>query len=108
MKTKEAPSAKKKFSRAQRICIVRRVLSEDLTRSETCGQYSIDEAELDFWIVQHGNDRIVDLDEFRMPPALHYTCYGLWLQQRRLEALLKSKTQELCGLKQLARDRGIL
>jgi transposase-like protein len=106
--TKEIAGAQKNFSRSQRISIVVGVLSGDTTRLEVCGQHSIDETELDFWIIQHGGDRLVELDEFRMPHQLNSNCYGLWVQQRRLESLLKSKTQELCGLKQLARQRGIL
>jgi hypothetical protein len=98
----------KKFSRAQRISIVDDVLGGVSSRSDTCHRHLIDETELNSWICQHGGDRVVELDEFRMPRGLHFSCYGLWLRQRQLESLLRNKSREFCALKQLAIAQGFL
>lgn len=108
MAIKIMAGVQKKISRAQRISIVTEILGGGASRAEIYHRHSIEETELNSWIRQHGGDRVVDLDEFRMPRELHSSCYSLWLQKQRLESLLKSKTQELCGLRQLAKHRGIL
>jgi transposase-like protein len=106
--TEKIHSMQKRFSRAERISLVADVLGGALSRIEACHRYSISEPELDTWLHQHGADRIIDVDEFRMPRELHASYYNLWIRQRRLESLLRNKMREFCALKQIARDRGLL
>jgi hypothetical protein len=96
------------ISFGERVAVVNDLLGGRMTRENVCEWFRIDNSELDRWVRIHARDRLVFIDEFRRPAALHPDLRGLQSQVRKLEALLRARKKELSLLRQIARLRGLI
>lgn len=91
-----------------RVDIVDRVLGGELSREAACQSLSIPDEKLDEYLREHARDRVVSLDELRMPSALGPGMHELWSHIKQLESLLRARHRELVLLRQIARGRGLI
>jgi len=91
-----------------RVEIIDQLLGGRLSRAAACRSLSIDDERLDAYLREHARDRVMSLEELRMPPAMAPGMRELWSRVKQLEALLRDRHRELVLLRQIARGRGLM
>ena len=70
----------------ERLACIERIRAGSITREEAAAELGVDEAQLLRWMEMHGNERLVTLEELRVPPDS--PAARLAARARRLAALL--------------------
>jgi hypothetical protein len=84
------------------------VLGGEISRAEACRQLAIADHLLDAYLSEHAKDRLLSLEELRMPATMAPGMRELWSHLKRLESMLRARQRELAMLRQIARGRGLM
>ncbi len=105
---KHSGAAAQRPSFGTRVAIVDRLLGGDISRETACHTLAIPDEKLDEYLHEHARDKLVSLDDFRMPSTLDPVMRELWSHLKQLESLLRARHRELVLLRQIARGRGLI
>ncbi|MEP7155624.1 MAG: hypothetical protein ABI905_07605 [Betaproteobacteria bacterium] len=103
-----SPSRRSTPSFGVRVEIIDQLLGGTISRASACSCLSICDDKLDDYLREHARDRVMSLEELRMPPAMDPGMHSLWTRVKQLEALLRDRHRELVLLRQIARGRGLM
>ena len=102
------PSRRSTPSFGARVEVIDQLLGGMISRESACCSLSIPEDRLDDYLREHARDRVMSLEELRMPPALDPGMHSLWTRVKQLESMLRDRHRELVLLRQIARGRGLM